>query len=90
LNFKREQEHISYSSKTYIPDFTFDSINCAVEGKFCDSDRREKEMIAEINDDIQAYSTKYKNLIFVVYDTGFIRDEPKFKQTLSLKVSLLK
>jgi len=82
LNFKREQEHISYSSKTYIPDFTFDDINCAVEGKFCDSDKREKEMIAEINDDIQAYSTKYKNLIFVIYDMGFIRDEEKFKQNI--------
>jgi len=85
LNFRREQEHISYSSKTYIPDFTFDDINCAVEGKFCDSDKREKEMIAEINDDIQAYSTKYKNLIFVIYDMGFIRDEEKFKQNIESK-----
>jgi len=85
LNFKREQVHIPYSSKTYIPDFTFDDINCVVEGKFCDSDKREKEMIAEINDDIQAYSTKYKNLIFVVYDLGFIRDESKFKQDIQSK-----
>lgn len=85
LSFRREQEHISYSSKTYIPDFTFDDINCAVEGKFCNSDRREKEMIAEINDDIQAYSTRYKNLIFVVYDMGFIRDEEKFKQDIESK-----
>ncbi len=53
-----------------------------MEGKFCDSDKREKEMIAEINDDIQAYSTKYKNLIFVIYDMGFIRDEEKFKQNI--------
>lgn len=82
LKFKREQNHISYSSKTYIPDFTFDDINCVVEGKFCNSETREKEMIAEINDDIQAYSTKYKNLIFVIYDTGFIRDEEKFRQNI--------
>lgn len=85
LTFRREQAHIPYSSKTYIPDFTFDGINCAVEGKFCDSDKREKEMIAEINDDIQAYSTKYKNLIFVIYDMGFIRDEEKFKQNIESK-----
>lgn len=85
LTFRREQEHIAYSSKTYIPDFTFDDINCVVEGKFCDSERREKEMIGEINDDIQAYSTKYKNLIFVIYDLGFIRDEAKFKQDIESK-----
>lgn len=86
LTFKREQEHISYSSKTYIPDFTFDDFGCVVEGKFCNSLTREKELIGEINDDIQAYSTRYKNLIFVIYDAGgFIRDEEKFKQNIESK-----
>ncbi|PIZ48255.1 hypothetical protein CO180_03365 [candidate division WWE3 bacterium CG_4_9_14_3_um_filter_41_6] len=86
LNFKREQEHIPYSSKTYIPDFTFEDINGVVEVKFCNNIEREKELIAEINDDIQAYSTRYKNLIFVIYDGGgFIRDEEKFKQDIESK-----
>lgn len=86
LKFRREQEHIPYSSKTYIPDFTFSDINCVVEGKFCNSENREKELIGEINDDIQAYSTKYKNLIFVIYDAGgFIRDEEKFRQNIESK-----
>lgn len=81
LKFRREQENISYSNKTYIPDFTFEEISCVVEGKFCNSKTREKEIIAEINDDIQAYSTRYKNLIFVIYDAGgFIRLEEEFKQ----------
>lgn len=83
LTFKREQEHIPYSSKTYIPDFTFDDISCVVEGKYCNSLTREKELIGEINDDIQAYSTRYKNLIFVIYDAGgFIRDKERFKQNI--------
>lgn len=86
LNFKREQEHIPYSSKTYIPDFTFEDINGVVEVKFCNTVEREKELIAEINDDIQAYSIRYKNLIFVIYDVGgFIRDEEKFKQNIESK-----
>jgi hypothetical protein len=86
LKFRREQERISYSSKTYIPDFTFDDISCVVEGKFCNSEDREKELIGEINDDIQAYSTKYKNLIFVIYDAGgFIRDGEKFRQNIESK-----
>ncbi len=86
LNFRREQEHIPYSSKTYIPDFTFEDINGVVEVKFCNNAEREKGLIAEINDDIQAYSTRYKNLIFVIYDVGgFIRDAEKFKQNIASK-----
>lgn len=85
LIFKREQEHIPYSSKTYIPDFTFDDISLIVEVKFCNTVDREKELIAEINDDILAYSVRYKNMIFVVYDMGFIRDEDKFKHDIESK-----
>jgi len=86
LTFRREQEHVSYSNKTYIPDFTFDDISGVVEGKFCNSATKEKELIGEINDDIQAYSTKYKNLMFVVYDSGgFIRDKERFKQDIESK-----
>lgn len=94
LKFRREQENIPYSNKTYFPDFTFDEINCVVEGKFCNSGTREKEIIAEINDDILAYSTRYKNLIFVIYDVGgFIRDEEKFKQNIessSVAIEIIK
>src|SRR5258708_1682435 len=86
LTFRREQEHIAYSNKTYIPDFTFDDISCAVECKFCNSEHKEKELIGEINDDILAYTTRYKNLIFVIYDAGgFIRDVEKFKQDIESK-----
>jgi len=46
--------------------------------KLCVRVRREKEIIAEINDDILAYQTKYGNLFFIVYDVGFIRDIDRF------------
>src|SRR5713226_8341390 len=65
---------IEYSSKTYIPDFTFSRIDLALDVKLCSRVEREKEIIAEINDDILAYSTKYWNILFIVYDTGVIRD----------------
>jgi hypothetical protein len=74
----REAEHIEYSSKTYIPDFTMPKLDLAIEIKLCNHDKREKEMIAEVNDDIMAFKTKYGNLLFVVYDTGHIRDVDKF------------
>jgi hypothetical protein len=80
--FTREKENVVYSSKTYIPDFTFKRISTTVEAKLCDSPAREKAIIAEINDDILAYKTKYANLIFVVYDLGSIRDQQSFSGSM--------
>ena len=82
VEFSREKEHLEYSSKTYIPDFTFSRIGLIVELKLCARDGREADIIAEINDDILAYKTKYGNLIFVVYDLGYIRDTDAFRGSL--------
>lgn len=75
---ERETDSIIYSSKTYTPDFSFPAIDLAVEIKLCNRADREKEMIAEINDDILAYKTKYRNLMFAAYDLGYIRDVDRF------------
>ena len=76
--YSRETERIEYSSKAYTPDFTIQKIDLAIDIKLCARERREKEIIAEINDDILAYQTKYGNLFFIVYDVGFIRDTDRF------------
>jgi len=78
LDFRREQETVPYSSKRYIPDFTFDRIGLAVEVKLCKDEEREKKMIGEINDDIIGYGGRYDRCVFVVYDLGFIRDVARF------------
>ena len=78
VHYSRESETIEYSSKNYIPDFIIKDIDLAVELKFCAKDTREKEIIAEINDDILAYRTKYENILFLIYDMGFIRDIDRF------------
>lgn len=88
-DFTREKEHILYSDKTYVPDFVFHRINTIVEVKLCDSVERGKQIIAEINDDILAYKTKYANLIFVVYDIGVIRDEDQFKGSIEQHESVI-
>lgn len=51
-----------------------------MELKLCNRPDRERELIAEINDDILAYKTKYRNLIFAVYDLGLIRDIDRFSE----------
>lgn len=78
LPYSREADTIEYSSKTYKPDFTMAKIDLAIEIKFCRKEKREKEIIAEINDDILAYQTKFGNLMFIIYDLGHIRDVDRF------------
>jgi hypothetical protein len=81
FSYSREKEHIVYSTKTYVPDFVLKDLNLAVELKICNREKREKEIISEINDDILAYNTKYKNLMFIVYDIGHIRDVEQLKSS---------
>lgn len=80
IPYSRETDSIEYSSKTYIPDFTVEKEDLAIEIKLSNKKEREKEIIAEINDDILAYKIKYKNIIFVIYDVGFIRDIERFSK----------
>ena len=89
ISYNREKENIPYSSKTYIPDFTFPKINTALEIKFCGRQGREKEITSEINDDILAYRSRYSNLIFIVYDTGYIRDIDKFKDDMEIEDTVI-
>lgn len=79
LDFQREKVSIPYSSKKFIPDFTFESLDLVVEVKLCKSKDDEKVIIDQINADIPAYQTRYRHSIFVVYDLGFIRDVGQFK-----------
>lgn len=79
MNFKRERESISYSSKTFTPDFTFDDLDLALEVKLCKTDAKERRLIDEINADIPAYQTRFRRILFVVFDLGFIRDVALFK-----------
>jgi len=60
----------------------------ALEIKLC-KPGREATIIAEINDDILAYKTKYKNQIFLVYDLGGISDEARFRGDLETHGALV-
>jgi hypothetical protein len=79
IDYSREFPHIEYSSKQYIPDFSFTEFDLVVELKLCRGD--EKKLIAQLNDDIVAYKTKFTNIIFIIYDLGSIRDVNLFKSS---------
>lgn len=79
IDYKREYPHIQYSTKEFIPDFSFENIGLAVEVKLCNAN--EKALIQQLNDDILAYKTQFPNVLFIIYDLGVIRDVDKFKQS---------
>jgi hypothetical protein len=81
IPYERENPSIEYSSKKYIPDFSFSQLDLIVEIKLCTETTTEKSLIAQINDDILAYQTKFGNIIFVIYDLGQIRDINKFSHS---------
>jgi hypothetical protein len=83
IPYNREKVQFEYSSRSYRPDFTLDMIDLALEVKLCDSEKRERKIVSEINDDILGYSTRYGNLLFVVYDLGSIRDVDRFLAAFS-------
>jgi hypothetical protein len=81
IPYERESPSISYSSKKYIPDFSFLQLDLIVEVKLCTEITKEKFLIAQINDDILAYQTKFGNIIFIIYDLGQIRDTSRFSKS---------
>ncbi|MCK4598579.1 hypothetical protein KAU37_01925 [Candidatus Bipolaricaulota bacterium] len=81
-DYDREVGRVKVSAKEVVPDFVLLGLGLAVELKLISRAERVKEAIDEINADIAAYSKAYRNLLFVVYDLGFIRDELEFRQDL--------
>jgi len=93
--FEREKTRIHYSNKDFIPDFAFEDLNAALEVKLCKTDKKESDIIDEINADVPAYTTKYKNVTFLVYDLGIIRDSDLFVEDIErnnprIKVLIIK
>ena len=82
IGYTREAETVVYSSKSYRPDFVIAATGQAIELKLCAKPGREKEIIAEINDDILAYRQRWSAILFIVYDCGQIRDADKFLDDL--------
>jgi hypothetical protein len=89
VEYSREADSIEYSSKTYVPDFTFSRLDLAIDLKLCHRVDREKQLIAEINDDVLAYQTRYGNIVFIVYDLGHIRDADRFRSAFENHLGVL-
>lgn len=82
LDYDRETGRVMYSGKEFVPDFIIPKFNLDIEIKLCKTKNKKNILIEEINADIPAYKQKYKNVMFLIYDLGIIRDEFEFKRDI--------
>lgn len=82
IDYGRETGRVSVSIKEVIPDFILYKLNLAIEVKLSKSKTKSKDIVDEINADIQSYGKEYSCQLYVVYDLGSIRDEDEFKNDL--------
>lgn len=85
IDYDREVGRIKVSIKEYKPDFIFIKLDLALEIKLSKTKTKSKEVVDEINADIQAYGKGYSQLLFLIYDLGTIRDEEEFKNHIDNK-----
>lgn len=85
IDYDREVGRIKVSIKEYKPDFIFLKLDLALEIKISKTKAKSKEIVDEINADIQAYGKGYSQLLFLIYDVGTIRDEEEFKNDIDNK-----
>lgn len=85
IDFTRDREVTSVAGKSFKPDFIVNEIDLAIEVKLAKQGHGVAQIQEEINADISAYRTKWKNLLFIIYDLGVIQDPYKF-QTENIKL----
>ncbi len=79
FKFKREKESTAVGGKSFKPDFTLEDIDLALEVKLARQGHGAAEIQEEIAADIAAYRTKWKRILFVIYDLGVMDDPYRFR-----------
>lgn len=82
IDYDREVGRVKFSIKEVVPDFILPKLSLAVEVKLAKTDAKAKTIVDEINADIRSYGKGYKQVLFVVYDLGTIRDTLEFVRDL--------
>lgn len=85
-DFDRETGRVKTGLKESVPDFAFASLDFCIEVKLVKDSGGSKKITEEINADITSYKTRYKEIFFVIYDSGgFIQNTDAFKYNIAAK-----
>lgn len=88
IDYDKEVGRVKVSIKEYKPDFIFPKLDLALEIKISKTKVKSREIVDEINADIQGYGKKYSQILFLIYDMGTIRDEDEFKNDIDNKENI--
>lgn len=78
-DYDREVGRVKIATKEMVPDFIVFKLALAVEVKLVKTADRAKKIVDEVSADIASYKKEYRQLLFVVYDLGQIRNEVEFR-----------
>lgn len=81
VQFERDREVAPVGAKSFKPDFVVPSDELAIEAKFTRPGRPLARLQEEIAADVAAYKSKWKRILFVVYDCGQISDPYAFRKS---------
>lgn len=76
----RDKEVATVGPRASRPDFTVESLELAIEVKLATDTHHQGRVQEEINADVSAYGTKWRHLLFVIYDLGVIDDPYDMRQ----------
>lgn len=79
VDYDRESGKFKFSGREFIPDFVFAAPKMALEVKLIKSAAQVSSCVEQMSADTAAYLSAYENVLFCVYDLGFIRDVPEFQ-----------
>jgi hypothetical protein len=82
IDYDREAGKLKFSGKEFIPDFIFPNFHLALEIKLIKERAHISKCVEEMSADVPAYLSKYKSILFCVYDLGEIRDVNDFQEGL--------
>jgi hypothetical protein len=73
-DFKKETPEEKFSAKGFRPDLTSKNLSTVIEVKLIDSQGDVSKSVEGLSADIEPYKKRFKNILFVVYDLGFVND----------------
>jgi hypothetical protein len=80
IDYHREKERAAVGATTFIPDFTVQDLDLAIEVKLANEKHGEAQIQHELAEDVAGYRTRWKRLLAVVYDCGVIRDPERMRR----------
>lgn len=78
--FTREQDTAPVGARAFKPDFVIEELDLAIEVKLAKAGHSGSKIQEELAADIAAYRTRWRHIIFVVYDLGVIADPDRMRR----------